>query len=447
MVIKSLRYLVNQLRRQRIRSSDTGLFDPYTSIGSLKPLANNYETEAEEVFGGGDDVPKEKRTFFFFRAAVVFVGLIIAYRLIGLQISHGQENYRLAEGNRLRTQLIPAPRGLFYDRNGVSLVQNVPSFSVIFQSSELPRKVDDQNKFIALLAAALGQNEAELTDKIKNNRNKEQVVLLDGVTRDQSLSLELKLGNLSGVYLIKTPIRQYADIPSLGHLLGYIGKVSPEDLSKNNQLLPTSLVGKSGLEKQYDATLQGQVGIETLEVDSAGRTIRSVGNQPPQVGQSIFLGIDSQLQRTAASSLKDSIEKNGASSGAAVALDTRTGEVLAMVSIPNFDNNVFSNPDPQLRQALLTDPLSPLINRAIAGQYPSGSTIKPVVLAAALQEKVISATTRLNTSAGEISIGGRVFKDWKTHDSADATQAIAESQRIAAEEMKEVAGGLGIPGL
>lgn len=431
MLIKSLRYLINKLKSQRIRSSDIGLFDPYLPISSLKPLPEGYQNESTEATTLYDDVPLEKRNFLWFRLVILLIGGVITFRLIALQISHGQENYQLAEGNRLRTQLIPAPRGLFYDRYGVPLVKNIPSFSVVFQSNELPKNASAQKQFIATLAKVLEQNETELAQTIINNKDKEEVVLLDGVTRDKSLSLELKLNGLAGVYLIKAPTRQYADIPSLGHLLGYIGSVTAEDLKENGQLLPTSLVGKNGLERQYDSLLQGQPGIETLEVDSAGRTIRSIGTQLPQVGQSVFLGLDSELQKVAAQSLKESIEKNGATSGAAVALDTRTGEVLAMVSAPNFDGNVFARAEArEARQALLGDPLSPLINRAIAGQYPSGSTIKPVVLAAALEEKVIAANTRIDTSAGEISIGGRTFRDWKNHPSADAPQAIAESNNI-----------------
>ncbi|MEX2361900.1 MAG: penicillin-binding transpeptidase domain-containing protein, partial [Patescibacteria group bacterium] len=184
-------------------------------------------------------------------------------------------------------------------------------------------------------------------------------------------------------------------------------------------------------EFQYDKILQGIPGVETLEVDSYGRIVRSIGIQPAKVGRSLLLSIDSELQRQATVSLLDSIKKNNAHSGAAVVLDVRTGDVLAMVSVPFVNNNIFSpNGDQKAREKALTSTGAPLLNRAISGQYPSGSTIKPVTASAALQERVISESTRIDTSAGKIVIGQWTFPDWRVHGMADVKQAIAESNNI-----------------
>jgi len=432
-LLSILSKITNLFSRRQVRSTDTGIFDPYLPIGSLKPLQGDHfewqQTTVEDVTDV--TVPPVKKSFVYVRLLVILLASILAVRLIFLQISEGQANYLLAEGNRLRTQLVTAPRGIFYDRLGKPLVQNTPNFSVLFQPSELPKNKDDQKAFISQLAGILGLDETALSNQIQTNKNNGDIVLLDNINRDQELSLELKLNGLSGVYIITSPTRQYAAVPSLGHLLGYISKADSADLKANPNLQSTSLVGKSGLEKQYDAVLQGTPGIDTFEVDSSNRVIRSVGSNPPKAGQSIYLSLDSDLQTVAANALNESIQKSGATNGAVVAMDVRTGEILSMVSVPGFDANIFTDKSKASQiQQVLNDPLSPLLNRAIAGQYPSGSTIKPVVLAGALQEKIVSATTRIDTSAGQISVGGRTFNDWKTHPSADGPQAIAESNNI-----------------
>jgi penicillin-binding protein 2 len=337
----------------------------------------------------------------------------------------------LAEGNRLRTEQIAAPRGLFYDRNGIALVQNIPSFSVDLRMADLPRKDPDRATSINQIADILSMDRVALATQVSNSKDKESITLLDRLNRDQALSYELKLQGIKGVSLTITPIRQYSSVPSLGPILGYIGKLNEEEANQRPDLLPTSYIGKAGLEKTYDQYLQGQSGIDTVEVDSLNRVVRSVGSTPALVGQSVILGIDAKLQELAATALMESINKAQAKSGAVVVMDPQSGEIRAMVSIPSYDNNIFSFSSlSDERQKVLTDPLSPLLNRAIAGQYPSGSTIKPFVAAAALQEKVITSSTKIDTSAGKIVVGQWTFPDWKVHGTADVKQAIAESNNI-----------------
>jgi penicillin-binding protein 2 len=304
------------------------------------------------------------------------VAAVFAFRLISLQITQGQENYRLAEGNRLKTNLIAAPRGLIYDRNGVPLVQNSPSFSLILRPSELPKKKNDKQSYLDDLARLIPMDRASLETTVTSQSNRDFITLLDGLNRDQSLSLELKTHGLNAVELIKQPVRLYSTVPSMGNLLGYIGKIDSEDLKKHPNLLSTSYIGKSGVESTYDDTLQGIPGQEITEVDSLGRSVRTVGNKPPSSGNSLVLGLDSSIQQVAATALQESITKSGATNGAAIAMDVNTGDILSMVSLPTFDNNLFSpTTDSSIRQAVLQDPGSPLINRAISGQYPSGSTV------------------------------------------------------------------------
>lgn len=432
-LVQLIGWVWDRFRPNRITASDSGLFDPYVPLGSVKRLSPTLHEE-EEISGETPElegVPQPFSSLFVFQTIILLAGLVIAFRLANLQITRGQENYSLAEGNRLKTNPLPAPRGLIYDRHGAALVSNIPNFSLILNSADYPTKKEERGLMLERLEAMTGRSKEELEKSIGENLNDQQITVAEGLTREESLVYELKLDNIKGLELIKLPVRQYTDLPSLGHLIGYTGKATEADLKENRPILPTSLVGRSGIEKTYDRFLQGKPGTETLEVDSLGRTVRSVGSRPPLVGRSLLLTIDQALQRQSAVSLKQSIETHQATSGAALALDPRNGEVLAMVSLPDFDANIFApTGDATKRQELLTNPQTPLINRAIAGQYPSGSTIKPIVATAALEEKTITSQTKLDTSEGKIIIGQTTFSDWKTHGLTDITQALAESNNI-----------------
>lgn len=419
----------------RPRSSDTGIFDPYVPLGSLQPVGDEYRTELSssseiDQSSSGDELAP-KRGFTAFKLAILLVIGVLAFRLVLLQITQGQENFLLSEGNRLRTIPTLPARGLLYDRHGVPLVSNTPSFSLIVHPHELPRLEHERKQTILKISQAVGLATEQLGEIINTNTNRDSVIVKEGLSREEVLVSELRLEGVPGVELATTPVRHYAAIASLSHIVGYVGKITALELEQRRELLPISYIGKTAVEKNYDRVLQGIPGVETLEVDSAGRVIRSIGVQPAQVGRSLLLTIDATLQQLTAAALLDSITKNQATSGAAVVLDVRSGDVLAMVSAPYFDNNIFSpNSDPVLRQSILTDRSSPLLNRAISGQYPSGSTIKPVIAAAALQEEVVSEQTKIDTSEGKITVGQWTFSDWKVHGLADVRQAIAESNNI-----------------
>ncbi len=433
-------------RRALVRPSDRGLFDPFLPISSLKRIENEFQADYELTDQKNDfrntgtgitDSPNFEENivatpaFTLFRLLTFVVALVLAARLIGLQISRGAENFSQAEGNRLEVKATPAPRGLVFDRKGAPLVRNEPSFSAVLRPTEFPRDKAEQEAYLAKLSSALGLPAEELNDQIKAASGRESLVLEEGIGRDRALSLEIKLTGLKGMEIEKTPSRHYSALTGLGHVIGYIGKVTAEDLKERPELLPTAYIGKSGIEESYDHYLQGKPGAETLEIDALGRAIRPVGSVPPVVGKSLVLGLDSDVQGAIGQALREAIEKNGATSGAAVVLDVRNGDVLSMVSFPNFDNNLFSSSFSSAeRSRILTDPGAPLINRAIAGQYPSGSTIKPFVAAAALAEKTISESTVLDTSEGKIVVGQTTFSDWKTHGRTSVRQAIAESNNI-----------------
>jgi len=412
--------------------SEEGLFEPGWEIGKVNDQDSFFlSLDGIEEAPAEEEKPRSLIPITVFRLVLIVVVGAFLMRLINLQVTQAQINRSLAEGNSVRTRLVPAPRGLFYDRNGVELARNIPNFSIVLHLTDLPHSREQKTMLAERIAASLGRTDGEITELINQTNGQEDVILADRISREEALKYELRLSGLGAVEIVRSPDRSYSNLPSLGQFIGYIGKVTSQDLKEDESLLPTSLIGKSGLEKTYDKQLRGQPGQEILEANSLGKTVRVIGQTPATVGNSIILGVDSALQEVAARALKEAIEKSKAKSGALVALDPTSGEIRAMVSLPDFDNNIFGpNGDSAKRQELLTDPDSPLINRAVLGQYPSGSTVKPFVAAGGLQEGVITPQTRIDTSAGEIVVGDWVFRDWKKHGLADVKQAIAESNNI-----------------
>jgi len=221
--------------------------------------------------------------------------------------------------------------------------------------------------------------------------------------------------------------------------LGYIGKISKYEFEQldYSDLSYTDYVGKAGLEKTYDQELRGTKSRKQIEVDSVGRIKRVLAEKDAQVGNSLELSIDYSLQRKLTASVRRMLGTKGLHKGVAVASDPRTGEILAMVSLPDYDDNIFSSPNVGKEYSkLLNDENRPLFNRAVSGLYPSGSVIKPIVAAAALQEKVVTVNTWINCK-GEILVKNQYnpdivyrFKDWATHGPTNVIKALAESCNV-----------------
>lgn len=421
------------IRPSKPRSSDFGIFDPYVPLGALKEIKEDFNQGPAPFVEDSSfvDTSESKKSFVVFKVLVVLVASLFMFRFVALQITQGQENFRLAEGNRLSTKPILPARGLLYDRNGTVLVQNVPSYSLTLYPGKLPPRLQEREEAIENIASALDLDIEELRDIVERNRNRETVALREAVSREEALSYELRLDGMPSVELTTTAIRYYPEIESLGHMLGYVTRVTSEELRQRRDLLAISYTGKSGVELIYDELLQGSLGVETVEVDSRGRALRSVGVQPSLPGRSLLLSVDLELQRASTQALFETMQQTGATSAALVVMDVNTGDVLSMVSLPYFDANIFSPlGDRELRRDTLEDRRSPLMNRAISGQYPAGSTVKPIVAAGALQEGVVSESTTMDTSAGRIEVGQWVFPDWRVHGMTNVRQAIAESNNI-----------------
>lgn len=366
--------------------------------------------------------------------AGVGVGLLVLVgQLVWLQGYRGATFRQMAEGNRIRLVSIPAPRGKIYDRRGVLLADNQPEYRLVVVPADLPRDAGALAAVTTALGDLVGQPPEAVASELAayDLRSYQPQVLQDALTEEQAVRVRVAEGDLPGVSLQIGARRQYvyADVTSLGHLLGYVSRVSPRDLEQSDTYDPTDRVGRTGFEQQYEGSLRGVKGRQQVEVTAQGAQREIIAHRDPMPGQDLAMSLDVVLQREVELRLTRTLRSLGLRRGAAVALDPRTGEVLALVSLPAFDANRFTTGLPAAEfDALLQDPDRPLFPRATSGTYPSGSTVKPIIAAAALEAGVVGPSTVI-TSTGGITVGAWFFPDWKTggHGPTTLTKAIAES--------------------
>jgi penicillin-binding protein 2 len=353
-----------------------------------------------------------------------------------LQIFRSEYYKNLSARNSTRELPIFASRGIIYDRNLGQLVYNIPSFDLVVTPQDLPRDQFLRQDGIVKASEISGVSEEEINKQIKefDPKTAQSFSVASNLTHEKLLILESEIEKMPGWRLEENITRQYVDAPFFSHIIGYLSKIQPADLEKKSDYFLTEKIGRNGLELIYEDILRGTTGKQIFSVDSLGRVRGQVAEVQPETGQGLVLAIDGNLQKKLQESLESILKKNNLKKGAAVALDPKTGGVLAMVSLPSFDNNLFAQ---ELNQAvykkLANDLSQPLFNRAISGQYPPGSTVKPLISSAALQEKIISPTTKIFDS-GELILYNQYnpqivyrFGDWKAHGIVDMYSAIAQS--------------------
>lgn len=358
---------------------------------------------------------------------IAAVLIVLAGRLIQLQIANGQTYRAYADGNRLKRELLPAPRGTIVDRNGESMADNVPAFSVELRPRDLPRGADERTARIARIADAVRMSTPDVQSALYTKAT-EWVVLKTDVPEEDALRIGGLLTDLPEVSVIARPSRRYRD-PAYAPITGYIGRVTEADLATLRPLDPGASVGRAGIESQYESILQGHDGQRVIERDSKSRELGVLGERAAVAGDQLTLTVDAGLQRAAAQALQRGVARVGSSAGALVALDPRSGAVLALATTPSYNPEALAHGLSAVdAQALFHDPRFPFLNRAIAGEFPSGSTIKPVIAATALDRGIITSRTTVN-SVGGITVGGDSFPDWKPggHGSTNAIKALADS--------------------
>lgn len=404
-----------------------------------------YQGEGEEGAASGEEILARvenlrKGYFFWFYLFILIIFTILFVRLWSLEIIQGDYNRSLAEGNRIRTRSITAERGLIYDRNKVVLAKNIPDFALIVYPADLPSKEEERNKFYQELANLTSLGFEEVKNKIEPNKDKflEKIVIKDNLAHEEALILKEKSSTLKGVTVDDRSTRGYAADLALAHILGYVGDLNEEDYKNNPSYSLDDIIGKTGIEKMYESDLKGTDGKEQVEVDSAGRLQKTLAKRDPQVGDDLVLSIDAGLQQKAKDFLAGQLKAQNLKKGVAIVSNPQNGEILAMVSLPDYDNNIFMSPAlKDVYPALVSNPEKPLFNRAISGVYPSGSAIKPVVAEAALQEGVISVNDWIIDDKGMLEVPNQYdpsiiyrYPDEKAHGSVNVIKALAVSCNV-----------------
>lgn len=362
-------------------------------------------------------------------AILIFV--LMYGKLFSLQVLNGNKNLGMAESNRVREKVIRAPRGIIYDTKGTQLVKNVPSYDLTITPSNLPLVRTERDRVIQKLSSISNISVDDLKKKIgEKGLNYTQSILVEkNLNKDMAILIESQIKDLSGIGIEVNPIREYLDNTLLSQALGYVGRISEEELKKNQDYLLNDYIGKSGIEKSYERYLRGVNGRERVEVDAEGQNEKILGSTDPVPGDNLKLSINMLAQQKLTEFLQKQMNKAKVEKASAVAINPQNGEIIALVSLPTYDNNLFAKgiSDSDYKK-LMDDGNQPLLFRAIAGEYPSGSSIKPFIAAGALEEGNITESTTVNSTGG-IKVGEFTFPDWKAggHGITNVTKALAES--------------------
>jgi penicillin-binding protein 2 len=384
-------------------------------------------TEKEEAI---IETPFRKKGLDVIWYLTVIALILIMGRVAYLSIIRGQYFSQMSKENRIRLVTIKAPRGNIMDKFGAYLARNVPSVDAVLIPYDLPKDTPARKKVAEMLSGILNMDEGNVEAIIESQDRKllNAILLKENISQDQALIIMEKQNDLPGIYLDRTAIRNYDNSLIFSHIIGYDGKISREEIDKNKEYEMTDYIGKTGIEKSYESDLKGKNGAVQVEVDSLGKIIKNLGIINPKAGNDLILNINEGFQKKIFDSMSSALEKNGSKTAAVAAINPQTGGVLALVSFPSFDNNLFARgiTNDEYKE-IISDKNLPLLDRVIGGEYPPGSTLKPAVAAAALSEKTITPETTVADSSGAINIGSWRFGDWKTHGTVDVRKAIAQS--------------------
>ncbi len=371
------------------------------------------------------DLHRSRPRFIAFGVAAAIMFGILGGRLFQLQVLNGSEYAARAAAANTAEVPLRAPRGLIFDRTGRPVVVNTPSWTVKARPADLP---DAQaHEVITRVADMIGADAATLEQRYRAYRGSpyDLVPIQRGVSRDAALLIGEESAQLPGIVVEVDPVREYldengeADGSLLAHILGYTGPVDAQELAQlsGSGYLPDDIIGRDGVEASYEAELRGTYGSELVERDASGRLGKVIETtKQPIPGKNLMLTIDARTQRIAEDTLRWGMEAAGIQEGVTIVMNPQTGEILAMVSLPAYDNNLFANGISAADyQAYLDDPAQPLRNHAIADIYPPGSTFKLVTGLAALEEGV-TTPTKLWPTYGCYQIpdapAGQCLYDW-----------------------------------
>jgi penicillin-binding protein 2 len=424
--------LFKKNRKKRIKLHDIEIEPQEVFLDSLVQKREKELKEPERKF----EVLLSGRTlkiFFLFIFVFVFVFFVKTFQM---QIIENKKYLALSQENKFVSRFIQAVRGVIYDSKGRQLVFNRQSFDLILEKEKLPQSDRKRIEVLKEISEIIGRDLKTLINEIKVKKEN-KIVLLENIDHSTLILLEAKINKLPGFAIRQNAVRYYKEGHLFAHIIGYTGRISSAELKRDREFYADNdYVGRDGLEKTYERFLRKNPGKFQIEKDAQGNPVSKRIVSLPKSGKSLTLWLDADLQEKANEALKKALQKSGAKKGVVVALDPNTGGVLALVNIPSFDNNLFNKgADKEALKNLLMDSQKqqPFLNRAISGLYPTGSTIKPLIASAALQEKIISPFKKINCK-GKIVIPNKynpakstIKRDWAVHGWTDMRKAIAES--------------------
>jgi len=413
-------------QKKRINASSKMEIEPHEIF--LDRLAQ----EREEEFNQKIEVPIVKRKFFVLKIIFFFLFLVLLGKTFQFQVYENSKFEELARSNKERIYQIQAPRGIIYDRNMKQLVFNKPAYDLVCDKRDLSKNPSERLKKIETVASIIKEDPETIQARIEEE-DFPLVLVSENLAHETLIVLEAKINELFGFQIKENTIREYTD-KNLSHVLGYTGKVTKDDLNNNPNYFITDYIGRAGIEQYYEEVLRGKSGKLIIEKNALGDEMSRNLISQAEDGKNLVSNLDSELQTKLTQELKASLKRVGAGSAAAIAIDPRGGEVLSLVSLPEFDNNLFSQGfTSEQWKDISGDEKKPLFNRVISGfGYPTGSVIKPLIGIAALEEGIISEYTKIYCPL-EICVWNRYlekdecFEDWTFHGLSDIKRAIAES--------------------
>lgn len=389
------------------------------------------------MFSKSDNENVQNRNWnvLVYMTAVFVLFVILLFRLYSLQHTHYDENFQRSENNRLRRVELVAERGFIYDRNGEVLVRNRPSYQIALQALNLPRKKADRDTIFNILLRIVDKDGKRMFDSLSLDTafqrtrwiKNRPIRILEDASPEQVSIIEEHSQKLPGVVTLIESRRAYPYGTLASHVLGYTSEISEEQLKlpEYEKYSQGDRIGQKGLEQYYDQEFRGTNGVKVVEVNASGREIsqvKGVDSKAPIPGLHLVSTIDLKLQKVAEEAIPDTAR------GALVAIDPRNGEILAMVSSPRLDPNIFSLKKRERNKGwaqVALDSLRPLTNRAISGTYPPASVFKLVTAGAGLEYGVLSEFKHYPKSCtGGFQYGARYQKCWGSHGNLNVVNAI-----------------------
>ena len=380
---------------------------------------------------------------FTSRAIIALMGIILALlaivsRMVYLQII-GHEHYTtLSQNNRVSIQPLAPTRGLIFDRNGVILAQNLPTYALEI----VPERVEDLDQTIDALANIIDISDSDIerfNEQLAQKRHFQPIPLRHRLSDEEVARLAVNRHRFPGIEIAARLVRDYPNANLAVHAVGYVGRINENELAQidPSNYAATTHIGKLGVEKAYEDLLHGTVGFQQVETNALGRILRVLDRTPPIPGKDIVLTLDANLQRTAKLAM-------GKERGAVVAINPKNGDILVMASLSDYNPNLFVNGiDYKSYNALQTSRAKPLFDRALLGQYPPGSTIKPFIGLAGLETNTITPQTSLFCRGWHtIKDDERKYRDWKKegHGLTDLKKSITESCDVYFYDLAQTMG-------